>query len=370
MSFARRAVPCLLSLASLAGWATGANPPDLAREVARWQEFANQVPADYEDGKAIREGSRPLLDDARTALATNRPWLALSRLSVVWGNLAAARWVESQDPAARKSLTALEKEWQRAGGPPAADSDVTTAAFASSFASAAGRALAEAALLEAGGYYEASLEYGRNTVADAGFFYLGAMRGQHEFARLATSLAAPRDAQGKALPPPALRDLSVEIAALENELLQAYRPPASIESHPIFIRVSALLKEAHELNDGGRRLGALHRLLDARHRLSRLTRPAALSFDEAKAREAEVRARLAKSGVDPSLLLLFVEAASADADPSFARTGTVPGPAGELAKAVFDDLVPLYFAALGPAPPKPPDIQAQATVTLIRWPYT
>lgn len=50
-------------------------------------------------------------------------------------------------------------------------------------------------------------------------------------------------------PPPALRDLGVEIAALESELLQAYRPPASIESHSIFIRISALLKEAHELND-------------------------------------------------------------------------------------------------------------------------
>lgn len=370
MSFVRHRVPLLLIVAAATSSAAASESIELTREIARWQEFAKQVPTDNEDGKAIRESSRPLLDDAQAALASDRPWLALSRLSVVWSNLAATRWVESQDPAARKSLTALEKEWQRAGGPPSADSDVTAAAFASSFASAAGRALADAALLEAGGYYEASLEYGRNTVADAGFFYLGAMRGQHEFARLATSVAAPRDARGKALPPPALRDLGVEIAALENELLLAYRPPASIESHSIFIRISALLKEAHELNDGGRRFGALHRLLDARHRLSRLTRPAALTFDDAQAREREVRDRLARSGVDPTLLLLFVEAASADADPSFPRTGTVPGPAGELAKAVFDDLVPLYFAALGPAPPKPPDIQAQATVTLIRWPYT
>ena len=83
-----------------------------------------------------------------------------------------------------------------------------------------------------------------------------------------------------------------------------------------------------------------------------------------------MRDRLAKNGLDPSLLLLFVEAASADADPSFPRTGTVPGPPGELAKAVFDDLVPLYFAAIGPALPPPPDVKAQATVTLVRWPYT
>ena len=181
----RSGVHALLSLGLLAGSAAVAEPADLAREIATWQEFTRQVPTDNDDGKSIRESSRLLLDDAHSAMASNRPWLALSRLSVVWGNLSATRWVESVDPAARKSLDELEKEWRRAGLPPTADSDVTRAAFASSFASAAGRALAESALLQAGEYHEASLEYGRNTEPGAGFFYLGAMRGQREFARVA-----------------------------------------------------------------------------------------------------------------------------------------------------------------------------------------
>jgi hypothetical protein len=346
---------------------------ELSREVARWKEFSAQAPADNEDGKSIRESSRPLLADAEAALAAQRPWLALSRLSVVWGNLAASRWVEGQPAERRKSLVALEAEWAKSSGSASDDRDdpdVRAASFAAATASAAGRALAEGALAQAREYREASLEYGRNTVADAGFFYLGAMRGQREFARFAASIPASRDLRGAALPAPTLRDLTVEIEAVEDELLAAYRPPASIESHGTFIRVSALLKEARELNDAGARFGALHRLLDARHRLSRLLHPSALDAATAQAREREVRERLARSGSDPSLALLFVEAASADADPLFPQTGTVPAPRGELAKAVFDDLVPLYFAALGPAPPRAQELKAQATVTLIRWPYT
>ena len=39
--------------------------------------------------------------------------------------------------------------------------------------------------------------------------------------------------------------------SIEDELLAAYRPPTSIDSHPIFIRASALLKEARELDAAG-----------------------------------------------------------------------------------------------------------------------
>src|SRR5437764_534254 len=38
--------------------------------------------------------------------------------------------------------------------------------------------------------------------------------------------------------------------------------------------------------------------------------------------------------------------------------------------AIVTDVLPSYFAALGPAPPEPPRLKPQVTVTLVRWPYT
>ena len=69
------------------------------------------------------------------------------------------------------------------------------------------------------------------------------------------------------------------------------------------------------------------------------------------------------SGGDHSLGRVFLEVADAElaADPSAgAATAT----------AVVNDVLPRYFAALGPAPAPSPDPEPQATVTLVRWPYT
>ncbi len=160
--------------------------------------------------------------------------------------------------------------------------------------------------------------------------------------------------------------MAPEIAAVEDELLSAYAPPASIDSHPVFIRISALLKEARELDAAGLRVGALYRLLDARLRLSRLAHPERkldLLASEARAREAE--SRLAATGVDPTLFRMFEEIALVQvADPDPAQLGP------ETASAVFNDVLPLYLQVLGPAPPAPSERVAEVTVTLVRWPYT
>ena len=80
----------------------------------------------------------------------------------------------------------------------------------------------------------------------------------------------------------------------------------------------------------------------------------------------EFAARLAPPGADPSLGRIFFESAQAKlADPA---EGT------NLADAVplVDDVLPRYFAALAPEPARPaaPKPAVQATVTLVRWPYT
>jgi len=59
---------------------------------------------------------------------------------------------------------------------------------------AAVRAVAEAALPQVRAFYESSLEYGRNTMPDFGFFYLASAQAQKEFAAFCRF---PRRADGR-----------------------------------------------------------------------------------------------------------------------------------------------------------------------------
>jgi hypothetical protein len=226
---------------------------------------------------------------------------------------------------------------------------------------AALRAIAEAALPQVRAFYESSLEYGRATTPRYGFLYLGLAQAQRDFAGFCRTLAAPT---GQKEPP--VRSVSAELDALESEILAAYRPPASIDKHSDFIVASDALKEARELDNAGLRYGALARYLLAVQRLTpvRPTPRSPPSSDLLQKRLREWDARLSQGKTDHSIGRLFLEAASADA------ADAAPGAAPAFATTIVEDVLPRYFAALEPARPAAPRPAPQATVTLVRWPYT
>jgi hypothetical protein len=354
----------LLVFVLLPAPSAAAQPPSeqdpLAHEIARLREFAADPPAD-DDLKGILASLEPVLDDAATALANGRRWVALSRVALVWSDAEAAMWLGSLPAERQTSMDALEEEWRRAGaeltplaeGVPRPDFDGIPAAA---------RAVGEAALSEVRALYDASREYGGATSPKYGLFYLGAAKAQLELAKLAPALGGSAP-PGKPLSP---RSVAREIDALERELLAAYVPPLSIEEHPWFIRSSGQLKQARELDAAGLRHGALYRMLQARLGLSRIVhrdRSIDLAVTEERARAFE--AGLAPDDRDPTLARMFVEAALvAAANPDPAARG------GAIAAAVFEDVLPLYRRTLGPPPPPSPPVTAEVTVTLVRWPYT
>jgi hypothetical protein len=229
------------------------------------------------------------------------------------------------------------------------------------------RALAEAARHQVRVYYDASLEYGRNTTPDSGLFYLGAAQAQAEFVGLSRTLAAtlPPDSLGE---PKTLRSLGPELDALERELLSAYRPPASVDRHPQFIAASAALKTARELDAAGLRHGALLRYLQAILRFAAVKEPASgspssvVALDPAFARKREESLK-GLAGADHSLGRVFIELADAE-------LASDPGAGAATATAVVNEVLPRYFAALAPATAVVPRPEPRATVTLVRWPYT
>jgi hypothetical protein len=219
--------------------------------------------------------------------------------------------------------------------------------------------MGEVALPQVKGYYDASLEYGRNDTPKFGLLYLGSAQAQRDFVALTRRMSRPEE---KA--PPSLRSLAPELEILQAELLAAYKPPASIDRHSEFIGASSTLNDARELDALGLRYGAMMRYLQAALRLAPL-KGAASAIDPAAVPErlAQLEMQLAASDVDHSIARYFLEAAAAERK-------TTPAPPNPIAPVVATELIPRYLAALEPAKPQPKKPDADVTITLIRWPYT
>ena len=293
------------------------------------------------------------------ALQAGLPLLALHRLAAVQGQLAAAAYLVERPAAQRQDPMEFEKEWSRMG------SELRTRLAAPGVSAldgvrpAAVRAAGEAALFKVRVLYESSLEYGRNTMPEAGLYYIGAALAQDQFAALCRSMSSPTG-PGETRP----RSLQDELDALQGELLLAYRPPASIDRHRQFISANAAIKEARELDTAGLRYGALYRYLEAVLRVSlarTTTSPPPTEAILGLLREAEPR--LTAPGVDHSIGRVYFQSAQANLD---AAGGGDPA----VASAIASFVLPRYFAALEPVPPRPAPPRATVTVTLVRWPYT
>jgi hypothetical protein len=346
-----------LALSALAGARARAASDPIAAEIDRWSAFVKNNPATDEIWKQIKDGSAAALGRATEALRAGRRLLALQRLAYARDDLAAAMYMGERSAAERKDTGAFEAEWRRMGGVLRDDLAPPRPDALAGVQPAALRALGEAALPQVRVYYEASLEYGRNTMPDSGLFYLGSAQAQRDFVAFARGLA-----ERSALRAPVVRALGPELDALDAEMLAVYRPPLSIDEHPQFITASSLLKEARELDAAGLRYAALLRYLQAVYRFAPLrTAPPALDAPALAAELARARERLTPGAVDHSLGLLFLETAQSEA-------ATAAGAAN--AAAIAADVLPRYFRALEPARPQPPAPPATVALTLVRWPYT
>jgi Spy/CpxP family protein refolding chaperone len=339
--------------------ASSRTPADpLADEIDRWSRFAKEHKSSDENWVHIQKATEPALAEARAALAAGRRNFALQRLGAARALLSASAYVDERSEGERNDEAAFERERERMAGVLRADLTMPSAASFDGVRPAAVRATGEASLPQVKIFYDTSLEYARNTMPDAGLFYIGEARAQGELAALCRRLS--ESATGKA---PPLRALGPELDALEARLLAAYQPPASIDRHSDFIGASSRLKEARELDAAGLRYGAMLRYLQTVQAVALLSPASAPVAAEAlPARLAELDRALAAPGVDHTIGRTFLESAQAELDER--------KPALERAPAIVTQVLPAYFAALSPARPAPPRPPARVTVTLVRWPYT
>ena len=335
-------------------------PDPLAADISRWSRYLKENPSKDEMWTDLKAATAPVLGKAEEAMNDGRWYLALQRLAPARANLAAQVYMDELPAKTRADMAAFEAEWASLGKTMAKDLGTPSPQALAGVTPAAVRAVGEAALPQVRVFYDASLDYGHNTMADAGFFYLASARAQKDFVEFCRSLSRP--APGRS---PALRSIPGEIDDLEGDLLSLYRPPASIDRHRDFIVASSTLKEARELDGWGLRYGALLRYLQAAQRVDALRAPAPdLAAPALGARLTELQARMDAGGRDDSIGRIFLE--SAQGDVAHVEAGKKP----EVAAAVVTDVLPRYFAALDAPKPRPAKPPAAVTVTLVRWPYT
>ncbi len=343
-----------LVLATCGGHAAGSGDP-IAGDVARWKRYLAEDTVTVGFVAELKGAAAPALTSADVALARGRRAVALLRLGSVRTNLEPGLKVPPQPTYERFDA-------EHAKLAPRFTPAATQALVRPTNTSALGRALAQASVMQARETFDASDAYGRATEALFGVYYLQQAVSYLDYASFAAEAGASlRPAGGRA---PTLRSIAPEIRALRDEMLAAYRPPLSIDRHGEYIGASSATKEALEYDAAGLHEAALLRYLQASIRFAPL-RPGRAPLDAAAlaAEMEDWRERLSAPGLDHSLGVLFLEVAAGDADTARAGHAMV-------ASAITQDVMPRYFAALGPSLPmiaaKPPEV----TVTLVRWPYT
>ena len=351
-----------IATATLLGAALSSNagPPadPLTTEVERWSATIRDDHASDDFAKQVKEGATAGLARIEQALKEDRRYLALLRMSTVANDVAALRYLKERSPEQRKDVAAFEAEWTRLGGVLAPSLQPPSTSTLDGLRPAVLRALAEASLPQAGVFYHASVAYGRSTTPDSGLYYLGAAQGQRDFTSFVRGLSAP---VGAASPP--VRAVGGELEDLQEDLLAAYRPPASVDRHREFIIANSALKEAHELQALGLRHGALLRYLQAAVRVAPLRAGASGPDASVSGKLDAIAARLG-GDTDHSIGLLLVEWARADL-----AEHAADGQAA-IAAAIVGDALPRYFAALEAPRSRPDRPEPSVTVTLVRWPYT
>jgi hypothetical protein len=314
-----------------------------------------------EQWKDLKQGLEPAMARVEAALTDGRRLLALERLASTRMNLAGFAYVNALPAEARGDAAKFDAEWARVGALLKAELSGPSRSALERVQPAAVRAEGEAALPQTRNYYDTSLEYGRATTPWSGFFYLGVAQAQRDFVSFCRTLSVPTDLQA-----PPIRGIAAELDLLEADLLEAYRPPASIDRHAEFIGASAALKEARELDALGLRYGALLRYLQAAMRIFPLRADApAPDLAGLPARLDSFASRLEKGGVDHSIGRIYLETAQAHI-----AVGGPPGANPAFAEAIAADVLPRYFAALAPAKAQLKKPKPSVTVTLVRWPYT
>lgn len=184
-------------------------------------------------------------------------------------------------------------------------------------------------------YHQAALNYARVDTVDSGLFYLGNAAGQRDFVELCG--AFPAWSQERR---PEILGLEAALKELESDTVSLFKQPRFSNSRKMYA-LNAGLKEVRQLVKEGARAGALLQLLEARLQfrlLSASPPPGGRRPADLKREAADWHKKLSSEGRDHSIALLYLQ--ECDGALAYAPVGPADW---ERARAILEDLLPLYF---------------------------
>jgi hypothetical protein len=270
------------------------------------------------------------LSRVERAAQSGHVYFSLHVLQTVAPILSGYAFQQAQAVSAPGGMPAFEQVWQRLGGELAARQRQLKRPRRLPLAV---QAVLERALTQVQPNYQSSRLYAQQTNVANGQFYLGLAQAELDFALFCHGLKF--DSAGT---PPPVRSLAPDLAALEREVLLAYRQAGASDQQGTFIRLNASLKVAQDLEHERLYRGAWLQTLEVwRALLPVKTKSAGPPSAEALQAESEaLRARLTQGHTDHSLGWLYWQMAQA----ALAR-----GKADDLppAQVILQQVLPRYF---------------------------
>jgi hypothetical protein len=333
-------------------------------EIERLLKSLKDKPISNPDMPNLPSAIEARLKDASAAQAAGRLYLGLEKLGEAEDYLQGLRAVDEKAAAINDSLPAFESEWSKAS------LELTALEKSArhrdwSQATAAIRAISEAAQGRAIPLLEGGRGFATATKPKDGLFYMGQTQGEAAFAVFVSRLHSPRTAT--AFP---LRSLLPELEALQEKTNAAFQPPRSIDMHPRFIALNSTIKFARELDSSRAYAGALYQYLEAVRHYGMLdpAEPDATKQPALRGSVAEELKKLTVAKRDDSIAQIFLERASGWLNKA---DGSAPsGDEWRAVQVIIEQVLPAYYAALKPAAPMQQRAGRTATLTLVRWPYT
>lgn len=297
------------------------NPTDAAilAEVSRLKSELTtlKLPAPEEESVAA------LLTRSERAAQAGHGFLSLHLLQNAVPLMAGYKFRQSKGKA---DMPVLEREWHRLG--PELTARQRKLVLTRRLPLAV-QAVLERALIQVQPNYQASLQYGQEAGVESGLFYLGFAQGQLDFIEFCRTLKFTAPAVTP-LPAPA-----PALAALEAEVLAAYRKYDTSEQHSAFIRVNSLLKVAQDLAKEHRNSGVWLQVFEARRAFAAILPDGAENLDATALRQqsASVRAQLTRAAGDQSLGWLYWQLAET----------ALTGDDLKSANVILQRVLPAYF---------------------------
>lgn len=314
------APPTIAAIAPLA-----INDPNDAVILAEVERLKNELTALHLSANE-QESVASLLTRSERAAQAGHTFLSLHILEYAVPLLVGYKFQHAHGKA---ELSVLEQEYRRLG--PELTARQQKLASPQRLPQAV-QAVLERALIQVQPNYQASLMYGKEAGIEYGLMYLGLAQGQLDFVAFCRTLkfAAPA---ATPLPAPASA-----LAAMEAEVLAAYRQFDTPEQHSAFIRVNSALKVAQDLAQAHHRSGEWLQVFEARRALTAILIGNAENRDAAALRQqsAAVRAQLTQAAGDQSLGWLYWQMAET----------ALGGDDLKSANAILHHVLPAYFQSL------------------------